>query len=259
MTTFDLPSPALIQTQSQWLAPARAWLLRQVGAGQRRSVLDLGCGYGVVTRELERLCPGQIVGLDHSWPALEHGRPAWTRAGPTCANAVCMPFADQVFDLVLCQLALLWMPLEATLGEIRRVLQVGGALVAIEPDYGGMIEYPPQVATRSLWIDSLKRSGADPLVGRKLPGALAALGFQVQVELMSELSPPAPERFELLRGLSLTKTEQRQLAHIERQVKTLGKAWDQVVHLPFLLITAVLSPDAAAPSSWPDSAFAGPR
>lgn len=252
MTTADLPPPALIQAQAQWLAPAREWLLRQAGAAQRHTVLDLGCGYGVTIGELEGTCPGQVVGLDHNWAALQHGTATWTRAGPACADAVHMPFPSQVFDLVLCQLALLWMPLEATLSEIRRVLRTGGAVVAIEPDYGGMIEYPPAVATRNLWIASLERSGADPLVGRKLPGALAALGFQVQVELMSELTPPAPERFQLLRGLSLTKAEQRQLAHIERRVKALDKTWDQVVHLPFLLITAVLAPHSGTQTPWPD-------
>jgi SAM-dependent methyltransferase len=252
MTTADLPSPALIQTQAQWLAPARAWLLRQAGASQRQTVLDLGCGYGVTIKELEEACPGQIVGLDHNWAALQHGTATWTRAGPACADAVQMPFASQAFDLVLCQLALLWMPLDATLSEIRRVLRTGGTLVAIEPDYGGMIEHPPVMATRNLWIASLERSGADPWVGRKLPGALAELGFQVQVELMSKLTHPAPERFELLRGLSLTKTEQRQLAHIERQAKKLDKTWDQVVHLPFLLITAVLAPDSKTRPSWPN-------
>jgi hypothetical protein len=144
---------------------------------------------------------------------------------------------------VFCQLALLWMPLEATLAEVRRVLQPGGVLLAIEPDYGGMIEHPPELGTRELWIAGLQRAGADPLVGRKLPGLLAGHGFAVRVELMSELAPPAPQRFDLLHGLPLTNGERRQVDAIQRISAGLASPGQQVAHLPFMLVTATL-PDS---------------
>jgi hypothetical protein len=81
------------------------------------------------------------------------------------------------------------------------------------------------------------------LVGRKLPGLLARSGFAVRVELMSELAPPAPQRFDLLDGLPMTGSERRQVAAIQRASAGLASPWQQVVHLPFMLVTATL-PDS---------------
>jgi len=236
----DLPSMRLIREQAKWLSPARSWLLKQANLPSRRSVLDLGCGFGVVTQELASQTGGRVVALDHNYAALRATPAALRDSGPACADSAALPFADGCFDLVFSQLALLWMPQEPTLAEIRRIVQPGGALVAIEPDYGGLIEYPPEIALKELWIAGLQRAGADPQVGRKLPGALAQLGFEVQVELFNEMTPPVGARFDLLRGLPLTSYEQKLLDKIEFQASRLSGPWQQVAHLPFVLITAVL-------------------
>lgn len=238
----NLPPPELARRQAQWLAPARRWLLEQVGLSQRRSVLDLGCGFGSVTPELVRGAGGRVVALDLNWAALQHEGTPFAGASPACADAGRLPFAAASFDLVVCQLALLWMPLAATLAEARRVLAPGGALIAIEPDYGGMIEYPPQVASQELWLAGLRRAGADPTVGRKLPGLLASLGFAVRVELLNQLTPPAAERIDLLAGLPLNQEETRQVEALQRQAAALDGPWQQVVHLPFMFVAAFLPP-----------------
>ncbi|MCO5244913.1 MAG: methyltransferase domain-containing protein [Anaerolineae bacterium] len=240
----NLPPPEMARRQAEWLAPARRWLLEQAELNWRRSVLDLGCGFGSVTPELVAGSIGAVVALDRNWAALHHDPTPFTGAVTSCADARRLPFADASFDLVLCQLALLWMPLEATLAEVRRVLMPGGALVAIEPDYGGMIEYPPEIASQDLWMAGLRRAGADPTVGRKLPGLLAQHGFTVKVELLNRLSPPAPERLDLLAGLPLDTTSTLELNRIERAAAALTGAWEQVVHLPFMFITAFLPRNA---------------
>ncbi len=236
----DLPSLRLIREQSKWLAPARSWLLKQADLASRHSVLDLGCGFGIVTQELAAQAKGRVVALDHNYAALRTAPAALRASRPACGDSSALPFADASFDLVFSQLALLWMPLEPTLAEIRRVMQVGGAFVAIEPDYGGLIEYPPEIAIKDLWTSGLQRAGGDPLIGRKLPGALAHLGFEVQVELFSEMTPPVGARFDLLRGLPLTGYEQKLLDKFEYQASRMSGPWQQVAHLPFMLITAVV-------------------
>ena len=212
-------------------------LARHVHAGDR--VLQVDCGPGVLAARLAEQ-GAQVVGTDLSAEAVRRAQARGVNASQVNLDRQPLPFADASFDLVFCQLALLWMPLEPTLAEVRRVLQPGGVLVAIEPDYGGMIEHPPELATRDLWIDALRRADADPLVGRKLPGLLAGLGFDVQVELMSQLTAPAGQRFDLLRGLPLTGYERKQVDALKRQAGKLDRPWQQVAHLPFMLVTARL-------------------
>jgi SAM-dependent methyltransferase len=235
-----LPPADLLAEQARWLAPARSRLLRRVAVARRRRTLDLGAGHGAITGELVRRSGGPVVALDLAADALrEAAATPFGAALPVGGDARRLPFADDAFDLVVSQVTLLWVqPLAAALDEIARVLGPGGALVALEPEYGGMIEHPPEVATRELWTSALTRAGADPHVARKLPGLLAKRGFDVHVGLFNTLVPPAPERFALLRGLPLTPQETARLDRAERAAEARSGSWQVVAHLPFFLVTA---------------------
>ncbi len=230
----DLPSAALLAEQAAWLAPARSRLLRRVAVARRRRVLEVGAGGGAVTPELVRRAGGPVVALDRRPAALPP-----TGAERVGGDVRRLPFAAGSFDLVFCQLTLLWVqPPEEAVAEMVRVLAPQGALVVLEPDYGGMVEYPPEVETRPLWVAGLRRAGADPYVARRLPALLAAQGLRVEVRLFAQLSPPHPARFALLRGLPLTAAERARLAGVEAEAARLTTPWAQVAHLPFFLITA---------------------
>ncbi len=234
----DLPGPELLARQAEWLAPARAHLLRQVHIARRRRILDLGTGYGAIVPELVRRAGGCVVALDCEIGALLVARP-FEGAGRVAADGRELPFADGTFDLIFTQLALLWMsPLAIVIAELWRALMPGGVVVALEPDYGGMIEYPPDIATRDLWLTGLERAGADPYTGRRLPGALAQQGFDVGVGLFNTLVEPDPARFTFLHGLSLTDEEEQQLDLAEKNAEARSGPWSEVAHLPFLLIRA---------------------
>ncbi len=233
-----LPPQDLLQQQANWLAPARARLLRRAAIAHRRFVLDLGAGYGLVTAELARRSSGTVLALDSSQKALGANPGAFAGAGRLCGMAQDLPFKNNLFDLVFCQVVLMWLTLPAVIPEIWRVLQPGGLLIALEPDYGGMIEHPPPLATRDLWISALQRAGADPFVGRKLPEILAKQGFKVKVDLLPEMVAPASPRFDLLRGLGLTTSEEETLQTIEAEATRRSEQWGNIAHLPFVLITA---------------------
>ncbi len=172
MNQYNLPSAELLRQQAEWLAPARAKALRRAGIGQRRKVLDLGCGFGAITDELLRRSGGEVVALDCRQNVLSSDTQSFAGAGRVCGDALRLPFADGTFDLVFCQFTFLWIDARSAIKEIHRVLQPRGMLVAIEPDYGGMIEYPQEIAAGGLWLSALTRAGADPCIGRKLPGML---------------------------------------------------------------------------------------
>ena len=115
---------------------------------------------------------GEVVALDCRQNVLASDPQSFAGADRVCGDALRLPFADGTFDLVFCQFTFLWIDARSAVKEIHRVLQPEGVLVAIEPDYGGMMEYPPEIAARDLWITALNRAGADPCIGRKLPGML---------------------------------------------------------------------------------------
>jgi len=242
-----LPSAALLQQQAEWLAPMRNRLLRRIGIAHRSNVLDLGAGYGKVSAELARRSSGQVVALDmQQHPLLQASDQADGSIGAVCAEGARLPFADGAFDMVFCQFVLMWVAaLHEAIREIRRVLRAGGVLLAFEPDYGGMIEHPPAIATRDIWITALHRAGANPFIGRLLPGLLEAQGLHVRVDMLPQLLPPAQERFELLRGLPLTRREHFLLRRIEQYDARMEKQgnWSRLVHLPFILVTADVTGD----------------
>jgi len=240
LVNYDLPAPEMLAQQAEWLAPARGRLFRQVGIARRKRVLDLGAGYGAVTGELARRAGGPVVALDLAVTALKEGAAVFGGAARTGGDARRLPFTDVAFDLVFTQLTLLWVqPVPRALDEIHRVLRPGGALVALEPDYGGMIEYPPEIAARELWLSALERAGANPLIGRALPGLLAARGFTVSVGFFESLYAPSPARFDFLRDLPLTAAEALALESIEMEALARRSPWAQIAHLPFFLVTAL--------------------
>jgi SAM-dependent methyltransferase len=98
-------------------------------------VLDLACGTGVVARLVASYvgATGRVVGLD-----LDLGRLTVARALPPAPGAVvewregdalALPFAEAVFDLVCCQQGVQFFPDRlAALREMYRVLVPGGRL-----------------------------------------------------------------------------------------------------------------------------------
>ncbi len=65
------------------------------------SVLDVGCGEGIVTRRMARDVSGRVTGLDVESPRL---RAAWAAGGErveyVVGDAQALPFDDDAFDLV---------------------------------------------------------------------------------------------------------------------------------------------------------------
>ena len=235
---FSLPPRELLERQSARLAHLRARLLRRCRIATRRRILDLGCGYGAVTPELVRRGAGEVISLDRQQGALVAAPDAFRGSVRICGDAARLPFADECFDLVFSQFTLLWMDLAAVTRELHRVLQPGGVLAAIEPDYGGMIEFPDSIRTQPLWVAALNRAGADPFVGRKLPALFAGMGFEVRVDLVPELNPTEVAGVELLRDLPLGSEEQTELNRIERLLAGLESPWSRILHLPLVLLMA---------------------
>lgn len=159
------------------------------------SVLDLGCGTGVVARRLaETLHPGSTVhgadvsaGLLRAAERLAPGlRISWDHL-----VAGILPYADASFDVVTMHTLLSHVadPL-AVLGESRRVLRRGGRLIVFDADHAGTTYSQPDPETTRR-IDHLLTSAiaTHPAICRQLPRLLQAAGFELQshdAELIAE-------------------------------------------------------------------------
>jgi SAM-dependent methyltransferase len=234
MNQYNLPSPELLEMQAQWLAEARSRLLRNAGIAHRQRVLDLGCGWGSVISELKRRAGKSVIALDYNLKALT----AIRNANAVCADAIHPPFIDSSFDLIFSQNVFLWISEPRTcLKNLKRILRSAGAAVFMEPDYGGLMEFPEQIELRSIWIQALRRAGAEPLIGRKLVSWLAEDGWIVQSELLPKIVAPSSDRFRLLMDLPLTDEEKVVLKQVKAASMTLSPA-QQIAHLPYFLIVA---------------------
>jgi SAM-dependent methyltransferase len=107
------------------------WLARAVSA-RATTVLDVACGAGAMTRELE--LPGRlVVGVDISAAELELAQRRsvgpWVRG-----DALQLPFADESLDAVVSSMGMVVIhPTSTLLEEVARVLKPGGMLAFIAP------------------------------------------------------------------------------------------------------------------------------
>jgi ubiquinone/menaquinone biosynthesis C-methylase UbiE len=110
-------------------------------------VLDLGCGTGIVARQVAPRveATGKVTGLDVSPNMLAVAKVAADREGLTIGwregNAERLPFPDNSFDLVLCQFALMFVTNKAVaLAEMRRVVaEDGRVLISV---WQGLDQHP---------------------------------------------------------------------------------------------------------------------
>lgn len=118
---------------SRLFAPA---LVEAAGVRPGQRVLDVAAGTGVAAlAALARVGPaGCVVAVDLSVPMLRVAAARGGAAGLRVAamDALALACREQGFDVVLCQLGLMFFPdLGGGLGELRRVLRPGGALGAL--------------------------------------------------------------------------------------------------------------------------------
>jgi SAM-dependent methyltransferase len=138
------------------LQELKALARERTGTAPSRSVLDVGCGFGLETLRLARLVQpgGRVAGVDKSGEFVAEARRRQQAAGLAIdfreGDAESLPFPDASFDIALAERVLVYLPHPArALGEMRRVVRPGGRLAAIEPDFGmNAINFPDRALAR---------------------------------------------------------------------------------------------------------------
>lgn len=110
-------------------------LAERLQVGADGSVLELACGTGILTRVLRDRLPAtvKLVATDLNEPMIENAARKF-RQGEAVewrqADASKLPFEDGVFDAVLCQFGIMFVPDKALVArEARRVLKRGGVFL----------------------------------------------------------------------------------------------------------------------------------
>ena len=127
-------------------------LLRNLAVPQKGQVLDISCGTGYPTTEiLRRMSDGsRLIAIDASSAMLDVARRKVSDLGPLAKRVFFrtesavpkLSFADDVYDLVVCNLGLDEMPsLEIALRDFARVAKLGGEVRCTLPLAGTFQEF----------------------------------------------------------------------------------------------------------------------
>jgi len=180
MTLSPTDWHARFSQQARWTQDLRNYLYTRAGLSTAKRVLDVGCGTGALLPELISGRQSSVIGLDISHNSLSYAQSANSVACLLCGDAHNLPFVDRSFDITLCHFLLLWVsnPIRV-LEEMVRLTKPGGVVLAIaEPDYGGRIDYPPELERLGILQElSLRQQGADTRLGRRLAAMFTQVGL----------------------------------------------------------------------------------
>ncbi|MFZ7093468.1 methyltransferase domain-containing protein [Primorskyibacter sp. 2E233] len=132
-------------------------LIRRADPQAGEHILDLGCGTGVVTRQVAALnLPlGSLTSVDHSQEMLDVARRLSKDSGLNAewiqADASALPFKNEMFELAFCQQALQFFPdRPAALHELHRVLKPDGRVVCCVQ---GALDVNPMLLAQAKALD----------------------------------------------------------------------------------------------------------
>ena len=226
--------------QARWTRELRSHLYRMAGLDRADAVLDVGCGTGAITEELRLHTRGEVVGLDLDPVMIEYASRKESDVRWLIGDAHCLPLEDNSFDVVLCNFLLLWTVDPAVaVREMARVVRGGGVVLATtEPDYGGRIDYPEDIALSPLMEESLRRDGAHPRMGRRLKALFAGAGLETECGVVCSMwdDRQLAQEFQwewnfILETLSNVATERELLVYRDKAREAL-RLGSRVVFMP---------------------------
>lgn len=150
-------------------------------------VLEVGCGTGVVARDLAvRVGPtGQVTGVDPTHVLIdvaerlraEHGI---ANVSFAVEDGAALPFGDGAFDLTAAITVLCHLPeREQVLREMVRVTRPGGRVLIVDGEYAAnQIRHPDPETTQKVLAGWRAGSIDDPYLMRRIVGFIQAAGLE---------------------------------------------------------------------------------
>ncbi len=176
-----------LELQALETAEERLPLYLEIDLKDATLLLDIGCGSGMVTRDIAHLTKGKVIAIDGSKYMISVASKVLKNCRNVTLNvgdAENLPFNTSTFDIVTCNLVLMWADdPQKVVCEMTRVVKPGGIVLAsLEPDYGGKLHYPENPRIDSVFAgEAIKKRGGDPHIGRKLRLLFVRAGLVTKV------------------------------------------------------------------------------
>ena len=176
-----------LELQALETAEERIPLYLEAGLKDAGMILDVGCGSGMVTRDIAHLTKGKVIAIDDSKDMIKVAKDVlkqYKNVELRVSDAEKLPFDDNTFDIVTCNLLLMWAKNpQKVVNEMARVTKPGGTVLAtLEPDYGGKLHYPEHPKVDPIFAGkAIKSKGGDPHIGRKLRLLFVRAGLDTKV------------------------------------------------------------------------------
>jgi ubiquinone/menaquinone biosynthesis C-methylase UbiE len=176
-----------LEFQAIETAEERIPLYLRIGIKDAGIILDVGCGSGIVTRDLAHLTNGFVIGIDESADMIHEAKritEPYTNIILMVGSAEHLPFPDNTFDITTCNLVLMWtIHPQGMVNEMARVTKPNGCVLAsLEPDYGGKLHFPEDHRIDPIFAgQAIRDKGGDPHIGRKLRSLFVKAGLETEV------------------------------------------------------------------------------
>ena len=166
----------------------RRRFLRFIPIARGDAVLEVGCGTGVVVRDLLSQVGGRghVVGVDPSRATVKAARllarehPLRSRMTLRVAQGEHLPFRRGRFEAAVAITVLLHVAHPAAVvAEMARVVRPGGRVGLQDQDFGAVVlAHPDRALTARILDDVVARLYPEPYSGRRLPALLRDAGLR---------------------------------------------------------------------------------
>jgi SAM-dependent methyltransferase len=153
-------------------------------------ILDVGCGPGTITADLNELVPdGVVVGLDMSPTVLAQARELTPRTPLVAADLYALPFEPGSVDAIHLHMVLQHIP--DPVGALRAMatlLKPGGVIAARDSDYGAF-SWTPDAPALTRWLELYRATarvvGGEPDAGQYLGSWAEQAGLKAETSWSS--------------------------------------------------------------------------